>query len=171
MYMNKTETESGRYLTSFLIFFFQINSIHSHTHTILFPNRQTCACMLSPVQLFPTPWIVTCQALLSMEFSRQEYWSGLPFPPPRDPSNSGTEPMSPGLLNWQADSLPLGHLRSPTGRYTNAVKPFFLMHHKKYLQNPCSEFSHKVKSFFSKSVKYLQCTYIIVSFLTFLFLQ
>ena len=37
---------------------------------------------LSHVQLFVTPWTVACQAPLSMEFSRQEYWSGLPFPTP-----------------------------------------------------------------------------------------
>ena len=40
-------------------------------------------CMLSRVWLFATPWIIAQQALLSMEFSRQGYWSGLPFPPPR----------------------------------------------------------------------------------------
>ena len=38
-----------------------------------------------------------------MEFSRQEYWSGLPYPPPGDPPNPGIEPRSPAL---QADSLP-----------------------------------------------------------------
>ena len=40
-----------------------------------------------------TPWAVACQAPLSMGFSRQEYWSGLPFPPPGDLPNPGTEPM------------------------------------------------------------------------------
>ena len=49
---------------------------------------------LSPVHLFVTPWTVACQAPLSMEFSRQEYWSGLAFPPPGDLPNPGTEPMS-----------------------------------------------------------------------------
>ena len=43
-----------------------------------------CVRVLSHVWLFVTPWTVTCQAPLSIEFSRQEYWSGLPFPPPRD---------------------------------------------------------------------------------------
>ena len=42
-----------------------------------------------------------------MEFSRQEYWSGLPFPPPGDLSNAGTKPMPPASLELQADSLPL----------------------------------------------------------------
>ena len=44
-----------------------------------------------------TPLTVAWQAPLSMEFSRQEYWSGLPFPSPGDLPNTGTEPMSPTL--------------------------------------------------------------------------
>ena len=50
-----------------------------------------------------TPWTVARQAPLSMEFSRQEDWSGLPFPLPGDLPNPGIEPRSPTL---QADSLP-----------------------------------------------------------------
>ena len=48
----------------------------------------------SCVQLFVTPW-VACQAPLSTRFTRQEYWSRLPFPPPGDLPDSGTEPMFP----------------------------------------------------------------------------
>ena len=48
------------------------------------------------------PWTVACQAPLSMGFSRQEYWSGLPFPFPGDFPDPGIEPGSPAL---QADSL------------------------------------------------------------------
>ena len=66
------------------------------------------ACMRA--QSFMTPWIVTRQAPLSKEFSRQEYWSGLPFPPPGDLPNQG---LNRGLLHWQADSLPLHHPGSP----------------------------------------------------------
>ena len=58
---------------------------------------------LSHVRLFATPWTVARQAPLSMRFSRQEYWSGLPFPSPGDLSDPGIEPWSPAL---QADSLP-----------------------------------------------------------------
>ena len=43
------------------------------------------------------PWAVARQAPLSVEFSRQEYWSGLPFPTPGDLSNLGMEPISPAL--------------------------------------------------------------------------
>ena len=57
---------------------------------------------LSRVQLFATPWMVAYQALPSMGFSRQEYWSGLPFPSPGDLPNPGIEPGSPVL---QTDAL------------------------------------------------------------------
>ena len=58
--------------------------------------------LLSPVQLFVTPWTVGHQAPLSMGFPRQEYWSGLPFPSPGDLPDPGIEPRSPAL---QADVL------------------------------------------------------------------
>ena len=54
-------------------------------------------------QTLVTLWTVAHQAALSMGFSRQEYWSGLPFPSAGDLPNPGTEPRSPAL---QADSLP-----------------------------------------------------------------
>ena len=57
---------------------------------------------LSHVRLFATAWTVASQAPLSMGFSRQEYWSGLPFPPPGDLRNPGIEHWSPA---WQADAL------------------------------------------------------------------
>ena len=57
---------------------------------------------LSRVRLFATPWTVALWAPLSMGFSRQEYWSGLPFPSPGDLPNPGIEPRSPAL---QADAL------------------------------------------------------------------
>ena len=58
----------------------------------------------SHVQLYATPWTVARQAPLSMEFSRQEYWSGLPFLPPGDLPDPGIEPKS---LALRADSLPI----------------------------------------------------------------
>ena len=50
-----------------------------------------CAQLFSRVELFMTPWTIACQAPLSMEFFRQEYWSGLPFPSPGDLPNPGIE--------------------------------------------------------------------------------
>ena len=57
---------------------------------------------LSRVRLFVIPWTVAYQALRSMGFSRQEYWSGLPFPSPGDLPNPGIVPGSPAL---QTDAL------------------------------------------------------------------
>ena len=52
------------------------------------------AYVLSRVRLFATPWTAARQALLSMGFSMQDYWSGLPFPSPVDLPNPGIEPAS-----------------------------------------------------------------------------
>ena len=54
----------------------------------------SCAQSLSCVQLFTILWTVACQAPPSMRFSRQEYWNGLPCPPPGDLPDTGIEPMS-----------------------------------------------------------------------------
>ena len=78
-----------------------------HTYTMLYNH---CVCMLNRVQLFVTPWIAAHQAPLSMGFASQEYWSELPFPPPRDLPNPGIKLLC--LLHWQADPLPLSHLGS-----------------------------------------------------------
>ena len=73
---------------------------------------------LSHVWLFATPWIVAHEAPPFMEFSKQEYWSGLPFPSPEDLLDPGIEPRSPTL---QADVL----LSEPPGKLVN----------KTYLEN------------------------------------
>ena len=66
--------------------------------------------LLSHVRLFATPWTVAYQALPFMGFSRQECWSGLPFPSPGDLPNPGIKPGSPEL---QADFLPSEPLWKP----------------------------------------------------------
>ena len=65
---------------------------------------------LSHVRLFATPWTLAHQASLSIEFSRQEYWTGLPFTTPGDLPDPRIEPASPA---WQVNSLPLSYLGSP----------------------------------------------------------
>ena len=81
------------------------------------PEALLCACaMLSCVRLFSTPWTVACQAPLSGEFSRQEYWSRLPFPTPGGLPNSGTKLTSLALpaggfftsVTWEAHFSVLG---------------------------------------------------------------
>ena len=69
---------------------------------------------LSRVLLFATPLTVAYQAAPSMGFSRQECWSGLPFPSPEDLPDPGIEPRSPSL---QADTL----LSEPPGSHLNNV--------------------------------------------------
>ena len=71
-------------------------------------DHSACVCeLLSRVRLFVTPWTVAHKAPLSMESSRQEYWSGLPCPPPGDLLDPGIELMSPVFPALQAGSLPL----------------------------------------------------------------
>src|SRR5574340_452792 len=65
-------------------------------------NVQVKVKSLTRLQLFATPWTVDYQARSSMGFSRQEYWSGLPFPSPGDLHDPGIEP---GLPIFQADAL------------------------------------------------------------------
>ena len=69
-----------------------------------------CGQLFTSAQFFATPWTVAHRAPLSMGFSRQEYWSGLPLPPPGDLPDPGIKPASPAL---QADSLLLNHEGSP----------------------------------------------------------
>ena len=80
---------------------------HPHLFTIRATERKKVR-LLSSVQLFATPWTVAYQAPPSMEFSRQEYWSGLPFPSPGDLSDPGIKPRSPTLQADALQSEPLG---------------------------------------------------------------
>ena len=70
--------------------------------------------MLSCVQHFVTLGTAAHQAPLPIEFSRQEYWSGLPFPPTRDLLNPGIQPTSTVSPALQANSLPAEPLGKPT---------------------------------------------------------
>ena len=78
--------------------------------------------LLSCVQLFAILWVVDYQTPLSMEFSRQEYWNGLPFPSPGVLPDPGIEPGSPTL---QADALP----SEPSGKIESAeINPYTYRH-------------------------------------------
>ena len=93
-------------------------------------TKSVCA-QLCCVQLFGAPWTIACQAPLPMGFSKQEYWSGLPFPSPGDFLIPGIKPRSPAL---QADFLPpesprkpknteVGQLSSPGDLSDPGIKP------------------------------------------------
>ena len=75
----------------------------SFINLIVKSKRKVKVKLLSYVQLFATPWTVAHQASPSMGFSRQEYWSGLPFALPGDLPHPGIEPRSPAL---PVDALP-----------------------------------------------------------------
>ena len=77
-------------------------------------NRHSCPCAQSHnwVWLFVNTWTVAHQAPLSVEFSRQGYWSGLPFPPQGILPTQGSNPRLLHLLHGQMNSLPVSHLGS-----------------------------------------------------------
>ena len=79
---------------------------------------------LSHVRLFGTLWILAYQAPSSMEFSRQEYWSGLPFPSPADLPDPGIEPRSPAL---QTHALPSELL----WKWEELISPSQILDHQK----------------------------------------
>ena len=79
-----------------------IKAIYCHPAYLTYTKSEWVK-SLSHVRLFVTPRTVAHQAPPSMEFSREEYWSGLPFPPPGDLPDPGIKPGSPAL---QADALP-----------------------------------------------------------------
>ena len=81
----------------------EFTSKKENFNSFLTGTELVCALKLVCVWLFATPWTIAHQAPLSMEFSSREYWSGLPFPPPGNLSDPGTELSSSSL---QADSLP-----------------------------------------------------------------
>ena len=70
--------------------------------------------VLSSIQFFVTLWTVAIQVSLSMRFSRQEYWSGLPFPPPGYLPNPGIKPMSPALVDRFFTTEPPGKPSIPS---------------------------------------------------------
>ena len=84
---------------------------HFHQEEEVSLEAQRChayvnlVCVLSLAQLFATPWTAAHQAPRSMGFSRQEYWSGLPFPSPGDLPNPGIEPVSPALVFFTTEPL------------------------------------------------------------------
>ena len=98
-----------------------------------------------------TPWPVACQAPLSMGFSRQESWSGLPFPSPEDLPNPGIEPGSPTL---QADSL-LMKLQGKPEAWEEPKKIRGSYHHKMRHNPPHSQ--HKAQPFpmLKKGLRYV----------------
>ena len=90
------------YLCLFYFFLYSLYVIYKIRKKVMKMSFNSSVSLLSRVRLFATPWTVAHQAPPSMGFSRQEYWSGLPFPSPGHLPDPGIEPRSPTL---QADAL------------------------------------------------------------------
>ena len=99
--------------------------LSDHREWKIFPSYSMSDCVLSyfnHVQLLVTPWTVARQPPLSMGFSRQAYWNGLPCPPPGDLPTQGLNPHLLCLWHWQVDSLPLSHLGKTAAVYDVTCK-------------------------------------------------
>ena len=108
-------------------------------------NQWSCSVMSNSA----IPWTVAYQAPSSMEFSRQEYWSGLPFPSPGDLPDPGIEPRSPAL---QTDALP----SEPPGKPSWIHKSYNF-----YISEKCSASVILLKNPFYKSIFLKYCFFII----------
>ena len=123
---------------------------HSHAYHLILerplPLKASCShvCILSRfslVWLFATLWTLACQAPLSTGFSRKNYWSGLPCPPPGDLHDPGIHPTSPALsggffitsTTWEV--LMSSHQHSKQGRQTSAKTSLFFNLSKQPQQN------------------------------------
>ena len=111
------------WMQSLICLFIHVTYLQGSLHFLFGQRHHSCWCFFlilkthlhalcwvrfSCVQLFATLWTVAPRLLyLSMGFSRQEYWNGLPYPPPEDLPNLGIKPTSLMTLHWQVGSLPL----------------------------------------------------------------
>ena len=78
--------------------YISFNSPHSCQHSSALLFLMMWVCSVTQLYVTVTPWTIACQAPFSMQFSRQEYWSGLPFPSPGDLLEPGIKPTSPALV-------------------------------------------------------------------------
>ena len=105
--------------------------------------------LLSCVQLSATSWTLAHQAPLFMGFFRQEYWSGLPFPPPGDLPDPGFELVSPVSPALQLDSLPTEPSRKPLNKAKSQPKQM-------YRTRPLTQTSQKPSCLSSPSQPHFQ---------------
>ena len=101
-----------------------------------------CAKSLQLCWLFANVWTVAHQASLSMGFSKQEYWSGLPFPLPGDLPNPGIKPTSLCLLHWQAGSVPVAPPEKTITVISGKCSGIFKLIFKPTMRNPHGFFNY-----------------------------
>ena len=111
------------YVVNNIIFSISKSPLGAH---LLRGLKRVCVSASAPspshFQLFATLWTVAHQVSLSPEYSRQEYWSGLPFPTVGSLPNSGIKPASSVSPALQVDSLPLHHLGSKPIHFSKCTK-------------------------------------------------
>ena len=105
------------------------------------PKYVYMCCMLSRVRFFATPWTVAQQASLSMEFSRQEYWSGLPFPTPGDLPDPRMEPKSPASPALSGGK-PISSVQFSRSVVSDPLRP----HEPQHARPPCPAPTPRVHS-------------------------
>ena len=137
-------------------------------HLLILASKSLHTCVLSyfsRVQLFATPWTIACQAPLSMGFSRQEYWRGLPFPSWGDLPSLGIQPESPVAPALQMDSLLLSHEESPIQvlRHLQIYRLCFNIQYQWSVSSLFPLFSTKTQAFQSKyqSRDFVRCLHLL----------
>ena len=115
----KNSKKQLEFATCWELLTLHLHCVYSYSHRIYIVRYQkysACMCIQSDfwgVQLFVTPWTVACQTPLSIGFSRQEYWRGLPCAPSGDLPNPGIQPPSSVATAMQVASSLLSHRGSP----------------------------------------------------------
>ena len=102
------------FITLLSNFFYKLLYLYAFVHSYIYFYTACVLSCFSHVRLLVNLWPVACHAVLSVGFSRQEYWSGFPCPSPGDLSDPGIQSSSPAAPELQADSLPLSHWGSPS---------------------------------------------------------
>ena len=111
--LSSSSCTSLYFYTHLPVFHFQWSQLCLYICTWILPHCMLMLSCFSHVWLFVTPWTIACQAPLSMRFSRQEYWTGLPCPPLGDLPDLGIKPCLLCLLHWQTGSSPLSQPGKP----------------------------------------------------------
>ena len=149
--------------SSFPSIFYWRDCLFPILHSFFFPIVHSCllchrltdygGLVAKSCPTLATPWTVAHQAPLSMWFSRQEYWSGLLCPPPRDLPDPGIELRCPAFSALQEDPLPLSHLGSPES-WTATCKSMRLEHTHTMYKNTRHRGGHRQNILWHKSQPY-----------------
>ena len=125
--MRSKENETRLFVFGVCLFFIIFKTLGIQLSIFLSVAVKVKVKSLSRIRLFATPWTIAYQAPLSMEFSREEYWSGLPFPSTGDLPDPGIEPVSPAQAGRSFTTEPPG---GPMEELGNMLKKISQMNEK-----------------------------------------